>query len=323
MDLKVSVIGAGGLGTSIAQLISVNVDTVYLHARRKEVVDEITKTGYNTEYYPNLKLADNIIPTNDYNHITECDVVFFCVPSFGIRTALKKLSNYICKDCIIVSTAKGIEYPSLKTMSEIVKEYFNRYPVVLSGPNFAFEIALSLFTIANIASDNPKQLEPVKKILTTDKFKAKINNDVIGTEYCGVIKNINAIAYGICEGMNLNDNARYAVLTKGYNETKDIIEGIGGKRETVDDYCGFGDLVLTATSRESRNHTLGMLYGQKIVVDEKASGIIFEGKNSINAIKELCDKNSVNSTIINFVFDVMMNLTPPKIAFNNLWNEIE
>ena len=323
MDLKVSVIGAGGLGTAIAQLISVNVDTVYLHARRKEVVDEITKTGYNTEYYPNLKLADNIIPTNDYNHITECDVVFFCVPSFGIRTALKKLSNYICKDCIIVSTAKGIEYPSLKTMSEIVKEYFNRSPVVLSGPNFAFEIALSLFTIANIASDNSKHLEPVKKILTTDKFKAKINNDVIGTEYCGVIKNINAIAYGICEGMNLNDNARYAVLTKGYNETKDIIEGIGGKRETVDDYCGFGDLVLTATSRESRNHTLGMLYGQKIVVDEKASGIIFEGKNSINAIKELCDKNSVNSTIINFVFDVMMNLTPPKVAFNNLWNEIE
>ena len=143
-----------------------------LHARSKEVVDEITKTGYNTEYYPNLKLADNIIPTNDYNHITECDIVFFCVPSFGIRTALKKLSNYICKDCIIVSTAKGIEYPSLKTMSEIVKEYFNRSPVVLSGPNFAFEIALSLFTIANIASDNPKHLKPVKKILTTDKFKA-------------------------------------------------------------------------------------------------------------------------------------------------------
>jgi glycerol-3-phosphate dehydrogenase (NAD(P)+) len=323
MSLKVSVIGAGGLGTAIAQLISVNVDTVFLHARRKEVVDEITKTGYNTEYYPNLKLADNIIPTNDYNHITECDIVFFCVPSFGIRTTLKKLSNYICKDCIIVSTAKGIEYPSLKTMSEIVNEYFNRSPVVLSGPNFAFEIALSLFTIANIASENPKHLGPVKKILTTDKFKAKINNDVIGTEYCGVIKNINAIAYGICEGMNLNDNARYAVLTKGYNETKDIIEGIGGKRETVDDYCGFGDLVLTATSRESRNHTLGMLYGQKIVVDEKASGIIFEGKNSINAIKELCDKNSVNSTIINFVFDVMMNLTPPKVAFNNLWKEIE
>ena len=323
MDLKVSVIGAGGLGTAIAQLISVNTDSVYLHARRQKVVDEIIQTGYNTEYYPNLELAKNIIPTNDFNHIKECDIVFFCVPSFGIRTALKELSKYICKDCILVSTAKGIEYPSLKTMSEIVKEYFNRSPVVLSGPNFAFEIALSLFTIANIASNDQKSLNKVKNVLNTDKFKAKVNNDVIGTEYCGVIKNINAIAYGICEGMNLNDNARYAVMTKGFNETKDIIESIGGKRETVNDYCGFGDLVLTATSRESRNHTLGMLYGQKIVVDEKASGIIFEGKNSINAIKELCEKNSVNSTIVNFVYDVMMNLTPPKIAFNNLWNEIE
>ena len=323
MGLKVSVIGAGGLGTAIAQLTSVNTDSVYLHARRKKVVDDIIKTGYNTEYYPNLKLADNIIPVDDFSHIKECDIVFFCVPSFGIRNALKELSNYICDDCIIVSTAKGIEYPSLNTMSQIVVEYFKRSPVVFSGPNFAFEIALSLFTIANIASDDLKSLEPVKKVLTTDKFKAKVNNDVIGTEYCGVLKNINAIAYGICEGMNLNDNARYAVLTKGFNETKDIIESLGGKRETVSDYCGFGDLVLTATSRESRNHTLGMLYGQKIVVDEKASGIIFEGKNSIKAIKELCDKNSVNSTIVNFVYDVILNLTPPKIAFNNLWDEIE
>ena len=323
MSLKVSVIGAGGLGTAIAQLISVNTDSVYLHARRKEVVDQIAKTGYNTEYYPNLKLADNIIPVDNFSYIKDSDIVFFCVPSFGIRNALKDLSNYICEDCIIVSTAKGIEYPSLNTMSQIVKEYFNRSPVVFSGPNFAFEIALSLFTIANIASDDVKSLEPVKKVLTTDKFKAKINDDVIGTEYCGVLKNINAIAYGICEGMNLNDNARYAVLTKGFNETKDIIESLGGKRETVSDYCGFGDLVLTATSRESRNHTLGMLYGQKIVVDEKASGIIFEGKNSIKAIKELCDKNSVNSTIVNFVYDVILDLTPPKIAFNNLWDEIE
>jgi glycerol-3-phosphate dehydrogenase (NAD(P)+) len=323
MGLNVSVIGAGGLGTAIAQLISVNTDSVYLHARRKEVVDQIAKTGYNTEYYPNLKLADNIVPVGDFNHIKDSDIVFFCVPSFGIRNALKDLSKYICEDCIIVSTAKGIEYPSLNTMSQIVEEYFKRSPVVFSGPNFAFEIALSLFTIANIASNDKKSLKPVKKVLTTDKFKAKVNNDVIGTEYCGVLKNINAIAYGICEGMNLNDNARYAVLTKGFNETKDIIESLGGKRETVSDYCGFGDLVLTATSRESRNHTLGMLYGQKIVVDEKASGIIFEGKNSIKAIKELCDKNSVNSTIVNFVYDVILDLTPPKIAFNNLWDEIE
>ena len=125
------------------------------------------------------------------------------------------------------------------------------------------KLPFHLFTAANISSNNSKNLDLVKKVLTTDKFNVKINDDIIGTECCGVIKNINAIAYGICEGMNINDNARYAVLTKGFNETKDIIEAMGGKRSTVDDYCGFGDLVLTATSRESRNHTLGMLYGQR------------------------------------------------------------
>ena len=323
MGLKVSVIGAGGLGTAIAQLISVNADSVYLYARRKEVVDEITKTGHNTEYYPNLKLADNIIPVNDFKLVKECDIVFLCVPSSGIRSPLKELSKSICKDCILVSTAKGIEYPSLKTMSEIVSEYFDRSPVILSGPNFASEIALSLFTVANIASNNPEHLDTVKKVLTTDEFKVKLNEDVIGTECCGVIKNINAIAYGICEGMNLNDNARYAVLTKGFNETKDLIEALGGSRDTVNDYCGFGDVVLTSTSGESRNHTLGMLYGQRIVVDEKASGIIFEGKNSIMAIKALCDKTSVDSAIVDFVYDIIVNSIPPKIAFKKLWNKME
>ena len=323
MDLKVSVIGAGGLGTAIAQLISVNADSVYLYARRKEIVDEIAKTRHNTEYYPNLKLAENIIPINDFSHVKNCDVVFLCVPSSGIRSPLKELSKSICKDCIIVSTAKGIEYPSLKTMSEIVAEYFNRSPVILSGPNFASEIALSLFTVANIASDNIRHLNKVKKVLTTDEFKVKLNEDVIGTECCGVIKNINAIAYGICEGMNLNDNARYAVLTKGFNETKDLIEALGGKRDTVNDYCGFGDVVLTSTSGESRNHTLGMLYGQRIVVDEKASGIIFEGKNSIMAIKALCEETSVDSAIVDFVYDIIVNTIPPKIAFKKLWNKME
>ena len=296
----------------MAQHISSNADLVYLYARRMEIVRTISKTRYNNEYYPNLVLSDNIIPVNDFKHIEECDIIFLCVPSSSIRYLLKILPQNICEDCIIVSTAKGIEYPSLMTMSGIISEYFNRSPVVMSGPNFAFEIALSLFTTVNIASENKQYLKLIKKVLSTNNFKIKINDDVIGTEFCGVIKNINAIAYGICEGMNLNDNARYAILTKGFNETKDIIKSLGGKIETVDDYCGFGDLVLTSTSRESRNHTLGMLYGQRIVVDEEASGIIFEGKNSIMAIKTLCNYNSINARVLDFTYDVIVNLNTSK-----------
>lgn len=323
MDSKICVVGAGGLGTALAQHISNNADSVYLYARRSEVAEEIFKTGYNKEYYPNLKLAENIIPINDFKPVGGCDAVLLCVPSSTFRSPLKELSKHVSDDVVLVSTAKGIEYPSLKTMSEILAEYFSTDPVVLSGPNFAFEIALSLFTTTNIASENPLHLKRIKEVLTTDEFKVGTNNDVPGTEYCGVIKNINAVAYGICEGMNINENGRYAVLTKGFMEMKNIIEALGGKRETVDKFCGFGDLVLTATTRESRNHTMGMLYGQKIVVDEKASGILFEGKNSIMAIKELCQNIQVQSSIVDFVNDVVVDLTPPKLAFRKLWNGIE
>ena len=323
MDSKICVVGAGGLGTALAQHISNNISTVYLYARREKVMNEILKTGYNKEYYPNLKLSQNITPINDFKPIEDCDVVFLCVPSSTFRSPLKELSKYVNEDAVLVSTAKGIEYPSLKTMSEILTEYFTKEPVVLSGPNFAFEIALELFTTTNIASENPENLKLIHKVLSTDEFKVGTSDDVPGTEYCGIIKNINAIAYGICEGMNINENGRYAVLTKGFMEMKDIIEALGGKRETVDGSCGFGDLVLTATSRESRNHTMGLLYGQKIVVDEKASGILFEGKNSIMAIKNLCQENQVKSSIVDFVNDVVVNLAPPKMAFKKLWNDIE
>ena len=123
--------------------------------------------------------------------------------------------------------------------------------------------------------------------------------------------------------MNINENARYGVLTKGFEETRNIIKNIGGDESTVGEYCGFGDLVLTSTSSESRNHTLGMLYGQRIIVDEKASGIVFEGKNSIMAIKDICEKNNTKSVVVDFVYDVIINQIPPKIAFKTLWENIE
>ena len=123
--------------------------------------------------------------------------------------------------------------------------------------------------------------------------------------------------------MNVNENARYAILTKGFEETRNIVEAIGGNPSTVREYCGFGDLVLTSTSNESRNHTLGMLYGQRIIVDEDASGIVVEGKKSIKAIKDICEKTNTKSIIVDFVYDVVINQIQPKIAFKQLWEKIE
>ena len=320
---KVGVIGAGSLGTALAQTIAKNVDTVYLHLRREELAKTINSTGYNSEYYPNTKLENNIIATCDYNDLKDCKIIFLSIPSSAFRFTLAQLKKYISDDTILVTTAKGIEYPSLKTMGNIIEEYFDENYVALSGPNFASEIILNLPTVSNIASKNRKNAELVCKVLSTDQFKIRVIDDVGGLEICGIMKNINAIANGICEGMNVNENARYGVLTKGFNETVEIVESVGGCKSTANEYCGFGDLVLTSTSFESRNHTLGMLYGQRLIIDEKGSGVVFEGKNSIMAIKDICDKNNMESVIVNFVYDVIIKKIPPKLAFRDLWQKIE
>lgn len=320
---KVGVIGAGSLGTALAQTIAQNVDTVYLHVRREDLAKAINSTGYNSEYYPNTKLKNNIIATTDLNDLKGCQIIFLSIPSSAFRSVLKELKEIVPNDTILVSTAKGIEYPSLKTMGSLIEEYFDEDYVALSGPNFASEIVLNLATVSNIASRSKENSMKVKKVLATPQFKVKILDDVVGLQICGVIKNINAIANGICEGMNINENARYGVLTKGFEETAKIIKAFGGETKTAGEYCGFGDLVLTSTSTESRNHTLGMLYGQRIIVDEKASGIVFEGKNSIMAVKDICDNTDTNSVIVNFVYDVIVKQIKPTIAFKTLWDNIE
>ena len=320
---KVGVIGGGSLGTALAQITSQNADEVYLYLRRKELADKINETGFNNEYYPNTKLNDNITAITDFEELEDCEIVFLSVPSSALRETLSNLKEFIDEDTILVSTAKGIEYPSLKTMVNLIGEIFNEDYVSLSGPNFASEMVLNLETVSNIASKNEENSKKVKEVLTTPQFKVKIIDDVIGLEICGVTKNINAIANGICKGMNVNENARYAILTKGFEETRNIVEAIGGNPSTVREYCGFGDLVLTSTSNESRNHTLGMLYGQRIIVDEDASGIVVEGKKSIKAIKDICEKTNTKSIIVDFVYDVVINQIQPKIAFKQLWEKIE
>ena len=323
MTLKVGVIGAGSLGTAISQTISENVNQLLLHVRKQDLCDDINNTGYNTHYYPSQKLNENIKATTDLNDLSDCDIIFLAIPSSAFRDTLKNLKDVIAEDTILVTTAKGIEYPSLKSMGDLISEYFNENYVALSGPNFASEIMLNQPTVTNIASRNHENSLKVKEVLSTKQFKVKIIDDVKGIELCGVLKNINAIANGICEGMNINENARYSILTKSFKDTIKIIESVGGFSDTVHEYCGFGDLILTSTSSESRNHTLGILYGQRLIIDEAASGIVFEGKNSIRAVKDICDNNNVHSDIVDFVYDVIIERMNPVKAFDILWEKIE
>ena len=232
------------------------------------------------------------------------------------------LNNIVQKDSIFVSTAKGIENKTNKRMSEIIEEITGQFPVVFSGPNIASEMVKNLYASTTIACHDKNYLNKVKQVLVTDTFKVNANTDVIGTEFSGIIKNVVAISQGICEGMDINDNARFAVFTQSFKETKDIIEKLGGNRETVDDYCGFGDIVTASTLSVSRNHTLGVLHGQGIVIDEKTSGVLFEGKNTTIILKRLCDQLNISSLTVNFVYDVIINQKNPKKAFYELWGSL-
>ena len=323
MKINIGVIGAGSLGTAISQCLSENSDNVLLFARKKEICDDINYNNINSQYFPNQKLNKNIKSTIDINDLQNCKIIFLTIPSSAFRETLSNLKNIINTNTILVTTAKGIEYPSLKTMGDLINEYFDENYVVMSGPNFASEIMLNQPTITNISSRNKENSKLVKKILSTNQFKVKIIDDIKGIELCGVLKNINAIANGICEGMKINENGRYSILTLGFKDTIKIIESIGGNSETAHEYCGFGDLMMTATSSESRNHTLGILYGQRLIIDEVASGIVFEGKKSIKAIRDICDKNDISSNIIDFVYNVIIDKMPPTRAFDILWKSIE
>ena len=323
MSLNVGVVGAGALGTALSQVISENVDELLLYVRKQELCDDINSTGYNSNYYPDTKLNENIRATAKLSDFDECDIIFLTIPSSAFRDVLGQLHGIVKEDVILVTTAKGIEYPSLKTMGNLIEEYFDDTYVALSGPNFASEIVLNLPTVTNIASKSPQNALKVAEVLSTKQFKVRIIDDAVGIELCGVLKNINAIANGISEGMNINENARFAILTKGFEDSIRIIEAAGGKAETAHEYCGFGDLILTSTSYESRNHTLGILYGQRLIIDEQASGIVFEGKNSIRAVKDICSNHDIQSNIVDFVYDVIIERMTPVKAFHKLWEKIE
>lgn len=319
--MNVGVIGAGAMGTALAQTIAKNTK-VYLYARREEVSEDINKNHINTQYFPNVILNENIIAISDYNKLKNTEIIFLCIPSSAIRQTVKELNKIVDQECIFVNTAKGIEKDTHKRMSEIIEETTNRDAVVLSGPNIASEMVKSMPASTTIASNNLTSLNKVKQILTTDTFKVNANTDVIGTEFCGIIKNVIAISQGICEGMSVSNNARFSFFTVSYNETKDIIEKLGGNRDTVDDYCGFGDIVTASTLTVSRNHTLGVLYGQRIVIDEKASGVLFEGKNTTMILKSLLNELNIKSLTVDFVYDVIINRKNPKRAFNEVWDKL-
>jgi glycerol-3-phosphate dehydrogenase (NAD(P)+) len=242
-----------------------------------------------------------------------------------VREVAMRLESFRLDDKIMVSLAKGVEFPPTRRMSEILGEVLgNRAMIaVMSGPNFADEILAGQCTVTTIAASDSSILERVRDVLWTDSFSVQTSHDLKGVELCGVLKNVYSIAMGICDAMNLGKNAYYCVLNQAYNEMKDLVLCSGGNLETMFLSCGLGDFVLTASSDKSRNRTVGLLYGKGLMNTEVGTGAVQEGKKSIMVAMEIGSNGNVKHPVAEFVHDVVWKREDPNEAFRRLWPRMQ
>ena len=324
---KISIIGAGSWGTALAILLAEKGYKVSLWARRKELAVEINKKRENSQYLKNIKIPANIIATHSMKDAAEnSDMVVFAVPSEFLRHTAKSFSGFIKKNMIVVHVVKGIEENSGKMMSQVLEEELKKEDIaVLSGPNHAEEVAYKLPTATVIASKSKNITELVAEVFYMPYFKTYSHDDVTGVEICGAIKNIVAIAIGVCDGLKLGDNAKASILTLGLSEMGIIARKFGAKRETCYGLAGVGDLVATCYSHHSRNRFVGeeLAKGKSIgQVNKEMYGMIAEGIKNTKAVYHLCKKNGIKTPLITHAYKVLYEGMDLKEAIDQLLNII-
>ena len=285
--MMVTVIGAGSFGTAIAQVISRNSDRVCLMARRPEAAEAINRTHENSAYHPGVKLRENIEAVlMDTSVLRESEYVFLAVPSGNLRSIVGSLKNCL-EDKKIVSCIKGIEHPGLKTMTSVIREETDSRTVFsISGPNFADELIRGMTSGITIGADS-RHAEQIAELLRSPTIILDHSENIEGVEFCGILKNVYAVAMGILDGQITGENHKYSLLTLCFREMNWILNEMGYS-ELHDRFCGFGDFLLTSTTDKSRNRTLGLMLGKKMRLSEDST-ITIESLRSIRAIRDLTE----------------------------------
>ena len=318
---KITVLGAGAWGTTLAAHLANREAETTLWMREEEVKDSIEKKRENTLFLPGVTLPENLLPTNDLEaSLTGAQLVVGVVPSHGMRGVFSKASEYISKDTIIVNTSKGIEVESGLTGSAILKECGLERLVVLSGPTFAKEVAGGLPCALSAASKNEEDARMVQDIFSAPGFRVYTNNDIIGVELGGALKNVIALAAGISDGLGLGTNARAALITRGLKEMSRLGVHMGAKTETFYGLSGVGDLVLTCTGALSRNRSVGERIGkgEKLTEIIDSMKMVAEGVKTSKATLEISKRAKVGMPITEEINLVLYEDKPPRNAVMDL-----
>ena len=305
---KIMVIGGGAWGTALAAMAARSGREVTLWAREEDVVTSINEAHENKAFLPDVSLPIALKATGDLSKAAEVDMILMVAPAQFVRAMAVDLKTHLKESTPIILCAKGIEQSSSKLMNEVVSEVLPKSPlVVLSGPTFAREVAMDMPSAVTIASKYQQIAQNVADTLGQPTFRPYLSRDVIGAEVGGAVKNVLAVACGIVAGLDLGENARAALITRGLAEMVRFGETFGAKRETMMGLCGLGDLILTCSSPQSRNMSLGMALGQGKSVSEIMTGrkTVAEGYHTAGILAEIAERENVEMPIAGAVNEIL------------------
>lgn len=319
----ISVIGAGSWGTTLASLLAEKGYDVILWSYEKEIAEAIDKQRVNNIYLPGVTIPDSLRATSDIAEaVANSRYILNVVPTQHVRSIFSQAKTYIKDESIIISASKGIENNTLLTPSMILKEILQRPVAILSGPSFAKEVAAKLPTAVTLAAEERKTALLLQEIFNTDYFRVYTHDDVIGVEIGGALKNVIAIAAGICDGLGLGYNSRAALITRGLSEITRLGISMNAKEITFSGLSGLGDLVLTCTGPLSRNYSVGYKLGQGLKLSEIISQTksIAEGVTTTLSAYDLSKKYNIDMPITEQVYLTLYKDKPPKEAVRDLMN---
>ena len=310
------ILGAGTWGTALANMLENMGHHVTVWSPVEEEVNKLNKERIH-KHLPDTPINKDIeFSTDEAYVINNKDYIIVATPSIYVRSTVERVKDLFNKNQIIITVAKGIEKETMFTMSEVIHDVVGKdYKVVcLSGPTHAEEVAKGLPTLIVAACEDINIANQVRDEINNEVLRVYSNTDIKGAEVAGALKNIMALACGMSEGMGYGDNAKAALITRGLTEMTRLGEAMGCKKETFYGLTGIGDIVVTATSKFSRNHNAGVLLGQGKSLEETLNtiGMVVEGLNALMAAKELKDRYKVEMPIVEGIYSVIYGNMDPK-----------
>lgn len=311
MSASVGVIGAGSFGTCLAMLCAREHEVV-LWSRNQEIADGVNRTHRNPHYLKEFEIPARVHATTDLSRaICDKDLLIFAVPSHGVRKILQDTTPWLSAKSLLVTTAKGIETETCMLMHQVFEDVLPAEKasrlVVLSGPSFAHEVAQRKPTVVTLASREEGVAVAAQELLSSENFRCYSHVDVVGAELGGALKNVVAIAVGISDGLDLGNNARAAIMTRGLAEIVRLGMAMGANPRTFLGLSGMGDLVLTCTGDLSRNRSVGLELGRgkKLPQILEKMNQVAEGVRTAYSASELAKRHGVELPIIDLVHSVL------------------